>query len=199
MRIILFVMIPEEYKEMIESGKFTDIRIEKILDYPDGSPGFYFIRLRYVDNIDEIMEAEKEQRSVLQVENVTINGQQVKVGYSMLDMGIIQNVFDGDLSTLIRSFEANPLVIELTFPEVQTMQSVAIMVGGVATQVTLQLRVEGSNDLVSFQANAPQTQLPKEVTIDFGANLQVSFIHIEVLSVNDGSPAHIHVWEVTFK
>jgi hypothetical protein len=196
---ILFVMIPEEYNQMIDSGKFTDIRIEKILDYPDGSPGFYFIRLHYVENIDEIMEAEKEERSVLQVENVTINGRQVKVGYSMLDMGIIQNVFDGDLSTLVRSFEANPLVIELTFPEVQSMQSAAVRVGGVATRVNLQLKVEGSNDLISFQANAPQTQLPKDVTIDFGANLQVSFIHIEVLSVNDGSPSHIHVWEVTFK
>ena len=157
------------------------------------------MRLRYVDNIDAILEAEKEARSKLQTGEVTIDSQQVSVGYSMLDMGTIQNAFDGDTCTLIRSLEANPLVIELTFPQPRAMSGLTVMVGGVATRVTARLQVEGQNTPVVFKNEQPQTPLQKEMTLNFSATLQVTSIHLEVLSVNDSAPAHIHVWEITFK
>jgi hypothetical protein len=195
----LFIMIPDEFKDVQASNKFTDIRVEKTILFPNGTPGFYFVRLRYVDNIDAILEAEKEARSKLQTGEVTIDGQQVSVGYSMLDMGTIQNAFDSDTGTLIRSLEANPLVIELTFPQPRAMNGLTVMVGGVATRVTARLQVEGQNTPVVFKNEQPQTPLPKEMTLNFSATLQVTSIHLEVLSVNDSAPAHIHVWEITFK
>jgi len=195
----LFVMIPDEYKEMEDSQKFTDIHVEKIIDYPDGTPGFYFVRLRYVDNIDAILAGEQLVWSQLQPGEVTINGEQVSVAYSKLDMGSIQNAFDRDTNTLIRTFEANPLVIELTFPQAQSMSGVTIRVGGVASRVTIQLQVEGQDTPLTFAQDAPDTPLPKDMTLNFGSTLQVKFVHLEVLSVNDTEPAHIHLWEVTFK
>ncbi len=195
----LFVMIPDEYKDMLASNKFTDIRVERTLLYPNGTPGFYFVRLRYVDNIDAILEAEKVARSKLQPGEATIAGQQVSVNYSMLDMGQIQDVFDGDSNTLIRSQEANPLVIEVTFPQPRAMRGVTVLVGGVASRVTASLQVEGQSTPVVFKNDQPETPLPKDSTIDFGATLQVTSIHLEVLNVNDSEPAHVHVWEITFK
>ncbi len=47
-RNTLFVMTQEDVDFIFESDKFTDITIEEVIDYPDGSPGFYFVRLSYV-------------------------------------------------------------------------------------------------------------------------------------------------------
>jgi hypothetical protein len=195
----LFVMIPDEFTRMEASNKFTDIRVEKTLSAPNGTPGFYFVRLRYVDNIDAILQAEKEARSQLQTGTVTINGQPVSVSYSMLDMGSLQNAFDGDTNTLIRSMEANPLVIEITFPQPTSMSSVTVLVGGVYSRVTATLQVQGQSSPLVFKNELPQSALPKDLTVNFGATLQVTSIRLEILSVNDSAPAHIHVWEVTLK
>ena len=50
---------PNELEKVLSSGKFEEVRIEQTLEYPNGEPGFYFIRLRYVENIDAILDAER--------------------------------------------------------------------------------------------------------------------------------------------
>ena len=195
----LFIMIPQEYAAVEGSNKFTDIHVEKIIPYPDGSPGFYFVRLRYVADIDDILQAEKAARSKLQTGEVTIDDEQTNVNYSMLDMGQIQNAFDGNEDTLIRSFEANPLVIELVFPYVKTLTGITVRVGGVATEVTALVEVQGAANPAPYKTGVPQTPLPKDAIIDFGNSLQVQSIHLEIDSVNDSAPAHVHVWEITLK
>ncbi|MCH7481194.1 MAG: glycosyltransferase family 39 protein, partial [Chloroflexi bacterium] len=59
----MFVTIPSERDLIVESGKFKDIIIQKTINYPDGNPGFYFITLSYVDDIEAIFAAEIEERS----------------------------------------------------------------------------------------------------------------------------------------
>jgi hypothetical protein len=44
-----------------------------------------------------------------------IDGQQVQVAYSMLDMGTVDQIFDGNENSLVRSMEANPLRLQLDF------------------------------------------------------------------------------------
>ena len=45
---MVFVVIPNELDKLLTSGKFEDVRIEQTIEYPNGEPGFYFIRMRYV-------------------------------------------------------------------------------------------------------------------------------------------------------
>jgi hypothetical protein len=211
---LVFVMIPQEYDMMVKSQKFSDIRVDKILPFPDGSPGFYFVHLRYVANIDEILAAEKQARKALVQNVVTIDGQQVKVQYSTLDMGGILNVFDGRENTNLRSLEANPLVIELDFTSPRQMSGLTARVGGVPTQVRVTLQVEGaeqefpaeqepargpSGTPLVFEQQVPNTPLPRDVAVDFKATYQVRRLRLEVRSINDAEPAHIHLWEVTFR
>jgi hypothetical protein len=89
-------MINEELNRVYTSGKFTNVRIEKILSYPDGTPGFYFVRLRYIPDIEEIFAAEAASRRVLQKGKVFVTGELAEVRYSYLDMGEISNIFDND-------------------------------------------------------------------------------------------------------
>ncbi len=58
----LLVMTPDEYAETIDDPKFTDIRVERTLPYPDGQPGFYFVRLKYSPEAPAIFAAEDAAR-----------------------------------------------------------------------------------------------------------------------------------------
>ena len=195
----LFVMIPEEYQRMQESGKFTDIRVEKILPYPDGQPGFYFVRLNYVDNIEQLLEAERNARRELLLERVEVAGEPALVRYSMLDMGTISNVFDKDSETLLRSLEANPLQVEIAFDQPVPVSGVVLRVGGTPTRITATLTVAGNDAPLTFTTEVPGDPLSRDVPLDFDGPWQVQVLSLEVLSVNDGEPAHVHLWEIWIK
>jgi hypothetical protein len=195
----LFVMIPEEYQRMLESGKFTDIHIEKTLFYPDGEPGFYFVHLQYVENIDQILLDEQEQRRVLLIERVKIGDLNVKVEYPYLDMGTIDDVFDGDRNSLIRTLEANPLRMILNFPVQRSLSGCDVLVGGTATRVNLRLEDSAGVLLLEQEQTVKEAANPRDVAFDWEKSLPVSRLLIEVDSIHDGEPAHVHLWEVNLK
>jgi hypothetical protein len=194
-----FVMIPEEYARALASPKFTDVKVDEILPYPDGSPGFFFVHLHYVDNIESVFAAETALYN-LPVEGIATlpDGQTVKVQYSHLDMGQLYNLFDGDLNTVTRTEFANPFLINVTFSEPTLVSGITVRVGGVPTLVTVDLVLEGSDKPQHFEMQKGQTADPRDVVIDFGTIYPVTQAKIQVKSVNDTEPSHVHVWEITF-
>ena len=114
---MLFVMTEDDLDFITTSDKFTDITIEETLPYPDGTLGFAFVRLAYVPDILEILAEEREARQALVTTELMLDGQQVSVAHSVLDINEIGHAFDGDPTTLIRTLEANPLKIVLSYPE----------------------------------------------------------------------------------
>jgi hypothetical protein len=195
----LFVVTPEEYQSILESEKLTGVQVEQILPFPDGNPGFYFIHLRYVDNIDEIFASEQEQRRVLQSDVVEINGDAVPVRYSALDMGDIRLAFDGDDFTLLRSFEANPLVIELDFPQPRRMSGFAIITGSAAVEIHAAVTQSTGETPLDFSIQHLGSIEQPQASLDFGKSLLVDQLRIEVQDANQQEPAHVHVWEIEFE
>lgn len=63
----------------------------------------------------------------------------ITVKYSMLDMGEIKNVFDGDDATLARTLEANPFQVEVNFPAPLGNAGEVLAGGRYGYCVTLQL------------------------------------------------------------
>jgi len=184
------------------SEKFQHILVEKTIPYPDGAPGFYLVRLRYVDNITAIMAKEQAARRIPQEADVVIGTRSAHVKYSFLDMGDINMAFDGDVNTLIRSMEANPLKVEIDFVEPQRLHGVTVQVGGVPTRVQVKLHPVDNATLAHapvFSKTVPATPDPRPVEIDFGGTFEVSGISLEVQNVLDSESAHVHVWEITFK
>lgn len=192
----LFVMTPEEYQAALDSKKFSNIRVEQTLPYPDGRDGFYFVRLRYVENIDQILAAERAARRRLLEATVQIDGQYVQVRYPHLDMGEIGDAFDGDENTLIRTLEANPMVIELTFPQARLLSGLTARVGGTATRLTVSLIPEGEDYPIVYSTKAGSVPEPRLMSIPFESPLSVRQLKLEVENVDDGEPAHVHLWEV---
>lgn len=196
---MLFVMTPEDYQAARESHKFRDIRVERILPYPNGEPGFYFVRLRYVENIDEILRAEREQRRVLRSGVVAIDGQPVQVRYPLLDMGEVSHMFDGNRDTLGRTLEANPAVIELTFPKSRTIKEVAIIVGSAEVEVkALAYPDQASQPFMATQVLKGTVEQP-EVSLDFGQAVLAQKLRLEIRDLHQTEPAHIHIWEIYLK
>jgi 4-amino-4-deoxy-L-arabinose transferase-like glycosyltransferase len=195
----LFVLTWDEFEEAGASGKFDSIVVEKTLMYPDGSPGFYFLRMQYVDNIDEIIASERASRKALVAEEARVNAQIVQVLHSNLDMGTAQEVFDGDPETLIRSTEANPLQVQVTFPVIQTINGVSVKVGGVASEVVVTIKSNLDSEPISYILTAPQSPDPKWMDFDFDLPQEVIWVEVAVRSVYDDEPAHVHVWEISFR
>ncbi len=192
----LFIMIPREYELMLESGKFSDVRIEKTLAAPNGEPAFYFVRLQYTANIDAILEAERNERRALQTESVTVGDAIWQIRYSYLDMGSVDKLFDGNPDSLIRTMEANPLVVEMAFPQAKPLKSIALRVGGTPTRVSAVL-TSPDGSVITIEQTVEESPIPRSVVLELEEVFTAAQIHLEVLSIRDKEPAHVHLWEIT--
>jgi hypothetical protein len=193
-----FVITPEELDRIKETGKFTNIRLLKTLPYPTGKPGFIFIKLDYVSNIDELFAAERASRLSFEEANITLqDGTPVRIRYSPLDMGPIDNAFDDNEGSIIRSEEANPLRTQLFFNEPRKADKVSVTAGGTPTEVTVEVYLPGSETPQVFKAEKPETPDPREVVVEFGMVLDAVRIDIATKSMRDGEPAHVHIWEIS--
>ncbi len=197
----LFIMLKEEYELALSSGKFADIRIEKTVPYPDGTPGFYFVRLRYADNADELFAAEKAFRAILPESTIKINGEDVHVRHTFLDAGdqqnlAIQHVFDNDPYTPAKTFEDNPFIIELTFPSPRRMSGFSIIVGSTKVTVTLKCYSAPGVQPVIYEFEGQGTVEKPELSFDLAEPITMQVLYLEMLDVYAGSPTMDHIWEL---
>ncbi len=195
----LFVMTPQELEMAASSGKFTNFSVDETLDCPNKQPCFYFVHLAYVENIDEILAAEAEGRRVPDAGQVTINGETVTVAYSKMDMGSIQTLFDEDLRTVGRSYEANPFVITLTFPTAHTFNGITVQIGSIEAKVTTKFFTTPDGPPMEYSFQGRGDVMKPEISMDFSAPVTAQMVQIEILNPNETEPAHIHVWEIMFK
>ncbi len=195
----LFIVTPEEFEDIHSSGKFTDVQVERMLYYPNGEPGFYFLRLRYVENVVAVFAAEETERLAPKEDQVILpDGTPVDVIYTTLDMGSAQELFDGRDATIARTFEVNPMQVAVTFPAARSLESVDVLVGGVATRVTLLAYPPGAAEPLRAEVEVGATPSPRYVTLTLGQAAEVERVEIQVLNVNDDETGNVHVWEIQF-
>jgi 4-amino-4-deoxy-L-arabinose transferase-like glycosyltransferase/predicted DNA-binding antitoxin AbrB/MazE fold protein len=195
----VFVMIQREYRKVIESSKFEEINVERIIDYPNGEPGFFFVRMQYVENIDEILAAEKEARRELREGEVEIDGESVQVEYSMLDMGQIEHVFDGDRNTVARTLEANPFVIRLIFPETRDLEGISLIMGSLNGEFVVKAYASPDAEPIEYRYDFKGSVAEPEAQFDFDQSVSAQILHLEILDPHSSEPAHIHVWEINLR
>jgi len=195
----LFILPPDEYQRALDSAKFTDIKVEETIPWPNGQAGFYFLRMRYVDNIQEILSNEAAARQVLVQDTVTVGSEDLLVHYSRLDMGPISNLFDNDLNTLIRTESANPLKLQIDFPTPHTLNGLTLRIGSTAATLDLAVQVDGENSARTYHQELKEDVLPRPMTVDFGEALNVTSLFIKLKNTNDSEPGHVHLWEIIWK
>lgn len=197
---MVFITTPGELKEARESGKFKPIKIEQKIKYPDGTDGFYFVRVAYVDNVDALFTEEKAARTKPETEEVQWNGETVKVTHSLFDMGRAINMLDDDTFTLARGLEQNPLLIEIEFPAPRPIKGLGMDFGSSDYELTVSLYADDSSEPVTFKQEFRKLPADPHVEMTFdNAPAQVKKVRILVHDLLQADPAHIHVREIKFK
>jgi 4-amino-4-deoxy-L-arabinose transferase-like glycosyltransferase len=194
----LFIATPQEYQQVMDNDKFANPQVVQTLPYPNDKPGFYFLRLSYSDDACSIFAAEREQRSQLERAEVQLDRQPVKVRHSVLDMGEIYQVFDGDPFTFVRSLEANPLVIELYYARARPVRGLSFIIGSAQVEITVRVQESPGGLSTTYSVQGQGSVEAPEMYLDFGQLVQVHKMRIEVLDSRQAEPAHIHVWEIAF-
>jgi len=199
----LFIITPQEYDLITQSEKVTDIQVERILPYPNGDPGFYFVHLRYVDNIDEIFAAEKAIRQVMQESTLIIEGQPVKVRHTYLDSDFqdqaIALVFDNDPYSVTKTYENNPFVIELTFPALRQVSGFSIIIGSAQVQVTLKCYSAPDAQPTVYTFEGQGTPKEPELLFNLPTSTPAQILQVEVFDLRATEPAKVHVWELKLR
>ncbi len=194
---LLFVLPEPEYNDIVGNEKIDNIRIEKIINYPDGRPGFYFVRMEYAPNAPAIFAAEEEERNRPRVETLDLNGETVQIQYPYLDMGEISHIFDGDTFTLARVYEANPAVFTLSYSTPRFLRGLRVTTGSMDFQLCVRLYSAASEEIGSnCEAYYDQPDDPT-VVIEFDhPNSDIAVVEIEIFSLEGGAPLKIHVREL---
>ncbi|NLF49686.1 MAG: hypothetical protein GX577_00975 [Leptolinea sp.] len=192
----IFIMPQDDYIRVINSGKFEPMKVMDMIPYPDGTAGFIFANLKYHKLAGKEFEEELVSRHILRVDSVDVNGETLDAAISELDMGELQSLFDHDPGTVVRSVEANPLVVEVVLPKPTAYRLARVMVGGSATQVTVYALPEGSdNPHVSSLTVSESTEI-RNVMVPLATDEPVTRLRFEVRTVRDGEPAHVHAWGI---
>lgn len=135
----LLILTRDDYRRVIESGKFSEVIIEKELPLPDGTIGFVLARMTYSLEAQALFAGERLARERMGTAVLVVNGRPVSVRYSPLQAGSAANLFDGDPETMVLTAGANPLRIELEFQEVVRITGLSVL----ADMADLGLTFEG--------------------------------------------------------
>jgi hypothetical protein len=192
-----FVMTATEYAKAISSPKFKDVVQDKIVYYPDGTPGFIFTRLAYSDQVDQLFADEREARKQLVTNSLVLFGQTIELQFSQIDMGEPKNMFDGDHFSLMRGLEANPFILVMNLPQAQTFSGVEADFGVADLTLTVDLYPDPQGTPVRYTASLNSTDIDPVMRIQFDQAVSTSKIRIEILNRATGETANIHIKELT--
>ncbi len=116
------------------------------------------------------------------------------VTHSPIDIGPIQNIFDGDLQTLIRTAAVDPAVIEIEFPAPRTLAGVRVTTGNTDIDLTAEVSSDGAPPSLY---HGTFTDLPPNTTVelDFDQPQIVTRLRLEIKAPR----ANLYLNEIEFK
>ena len=194
----LAVMTETEYQAALADPRFANLRLEKTLPYPDGSPGFRFVWLGYAANFDALLAQEREGWRRLVEDEVDIGGEKARVSHSIFDVGEARHLFDGDDRTLVRTEKANPAVVVVELARPRTLRRVSLTTGSMEMEVTVE--VSGPSGEASVARTYKNLPLDPTVDLDLPAiGGPVAKLRIAVRDINSAEPQPVHLREVRLR
>ena len=197
---LVFVLPADEYGIARASDKLALDAPLRVIDHPDGKPGFYFFHARYVPDAAERFEADRQARLTLVESTVSFRGEKIAVRHSRLDMGDMRNVFDGDTVSLVRGLDANPFSVEVIFPSPRPLRTFAVTTGSM--DMGLRVRVWGTSEeeprtleqTLRGLANDPRVEVPLPEP-----SAPVARVRVDITNLHDGDVSHVHLREVDWR
>jgi hypothetical protein len=198
---ILLVMTPAEYERARQDPKFTDIRVNRVIPYPDGRTGFYFVQLDYSPQAAEIFAQEDAARRQPVREEITLDNQPVSVLHSQLDRGRLVDIFDGDPYTLIRTLVDNPAVLEFEFAEPRRLSGLSLTTATMDFNLTATLYpADGGTPQVmtrDFIQNGPDPTI--DLSFEPAPQSPTKKVRLEIEFLKPPTDVHVHIRELQLR
>jgi hypothetical protein len=194
---LVLVVAGDELPKLLADPKLEDIRVERTLPYPDGTDGFYFIRMRYAPEATALFAAEAAERRRPITEDVTIGGLPARVTHPVLDSGNVGHIFDGDPFTLARGYDANPLDLDIEFLAPRLLHKVVATTGSMDFDLTVTLYPAAGGASVSLTQSF--VDQPDDPTVEIPLDSTIGPVNRVTLSFHDrdaGLLAKIHLREI---
>ena len=191
----LLIMTDEEYQTLQGDGRFTDVRLEGTIPYPDGRPGFRLVWLQYAPDFDQQQAKIRESWHQLVNGKVTVGGESLAVAHSDVGVDDLSPLFDDNPASLVRGTHANPLVFVFEFPKARALRGVRLTLGSMDPEITVV--TDGPDGEVTNSESYKGLPPDPTVELSFPAR-QVTKMRIEVKDPNAGEPTNVHVREVKF-
>lgn len=192
----IFALSPEDMGNVVTSGKFEPMKVVDVVYYPDRTPGFIFAKIKYSETARAAFENERASRKLMVPESVKLNGIAAEAASSRLDMGSLQLAFDNDPASVIRSEEANPLVIEVKLEQPISLKKISATIGGGATGLAVYAQSEDGSSVYSSSTAVYENPQIRTVQIPVYFDRQVSRLRFEIRTIRDGEPSHVHLWDI---
>jgi len=194
-----FILTQPDMDQIEQSRWFKEIKADQTIPYPDGTPGFYVVNLEYVENIDEVIAAEKRKLTEPIEADVQVEGENIKMFYSPIDMGQPKDIFDDDFFTLMRGAAANPYILDFNFSNPRHLTGIFGQFARMDYLITVDLYAPNSDTPVhyEFKDDKITTDVELEMTFD-NAPEQVKRVHIEIEQMHPGQTVHIHIRKIKF-
>ena len=124
-------------------------------------------------------------------------GKPLRMRYSQIDMGLPEQIFDGDKFTLLRGLEANPFVLELYFPEPRPLSGLQAAFGSVNYTVTARLYPSPQGEPAVYQAEYRKQAGDPDLQMQFeNAPPLVSWLRLEIFNPEAVDSTNIHLREL---
>lgn len=164
-------------------------------------PIFYAAPLRPdLPPLAEDTDEAAQLREHLEATSVDIDGQQVDLVYSRLDMGAPANMFDGDIATLARGLEDNPFILDFVFSQPRSVRGLIADFANMDFVVTAKLYPEIRTTPQVYSREYRGLPGNPHIEMDFeDAPDAVRRLRLEILQLNPPLDVHIHVREVKFR
>jgi hypothetical protein len=120
------------------------------------------------------------------------------IAHSRLDNGSIDLLVDGDPTTLIRTQEVNPAIVELTFAAPISMSGIAVATTSPTATLTVELTTSDQQSL-HFEQTGTGLSPDSTVKVDFDAPRNVTWLRLTLHDPHAAPYANLHLREIEFK
>jgi 4-amino-4-deoxy-L-arabinose transferase-like glycosyltransferase len=196
---MLFILTEAEYEEVRSSNKFQNPDVERLLPYPDGSPGFYFLHLAYSRQADSIFAREAEVRQKPVSDKVHLGDHDIVIEHPRFDLGEIEQMFDGDPFTMVRTERANPALFSLRFDPPMTIEGITLTTGSMDMTLSVRILQPDQEDPLRFSKTFQD--LPPDPTVDLSLGegpYDVSRFELEIEGFGMDDPSRVHIRDLSF-
>lgn len=197
---LLLVLPASEYQQAKNSPILKSVIADKIIPYPDGTPGFYISRIEYSDTAETIIARDKEMKKKPVEESIEIGQEQYDITYSRLSDGKLAYLFDNNYRTLIRGLQANPFILNINFRREKTLKGIRMNLGLANFSITATLKDKDNRVIYTFN-NAYQnlaTDPYSQAEIIFPKTYTASYLVMEIKDTQLNDFAQIHIRDLYF-